>query len=61
MADVREHVAGADHPHPGRQLHQLPDLLPPLPLVRQVAVRPELDRAPARLPRVRVILLLNLK
>ena len=60
VADVAEHVAGADNPHPGRQLHQLLDLGAPLPLVTQVAVCPELDRPPAWLARVRVILLLDL-
>ena len=61
MADVAEHVAGADHAHPGGQLHQLLDLRPPLPLVTQVAVCPELDGPSARLPRVGVILLLDLR
>ena len=61
VADVTEHVAGADHPHPGGQLHQLLDLRAPLALVTQVAVCPKLDRPPARLPRVRVILLLDLR
>ena len=61
VADVAEHVAGADHPHPGRQLHQLLDLGAPLPLVTQVAVCPELDRPPDGLARVRVILLLDLR
>ena len=61
MADVTEHVAGADHPHPGGQLHQLLDLRAPLALVTQVAVGSELDRPPARLPRVWVILLLDLR
>ena len=61
VADVAEHVTGADHPQPGGQLHQLLDLRAPLPLVTQVAVCPELDRPPARLARVGVILLLDLK
>ena len=61
VADVAEHVACTDHPHPGRQLHELLDLGAPLPLVTQVAVCPELDRPPARLARVRVILLLDLR
>ena len=61
MSDVTEHVAGTDHPHPGGELHQLLDLGAPLALVTQVTVGPELDRPPARLPRVWVILLLDLR
>ena len=61
VADVAEHVAGADHPQPGGQLHQLLDLGAPLPLVTQVAVCPELDRPSTRLARVGVILSLDLK
>ena len=61
VSDVTEHVAGTDHPHPGGELHQLLDLGAPLALVTQVTVGPELDRPPARLPRVWVILLLDLR
>ena len=54
VADVGEHVAGADDPQPAGELEELLDLSSPLLLVRQITIRAELDGAAGWLPSLRL-------